>query len=249
MQIRPIKTKIFKEKEHLLPFIISYIPKIKNKTIIVITSKIVALSEARTIPDDGSPKTKVEAIKRESDWAIHTKYIWLTLKNGELMPSAGIDQSNGNKKIVLLPSRAWETARYLHAALIRQYRINCLGIIITDSRTHAFRKGCFGIPIAYAGICGLKNYKGEKDIFGRTIRTVIQNTADALAAAAVLAMGEGSEQTPLAIITGAPVNFRSNINRKELYIDPEDDIYRPFFDSVRKISSRATSRKRPGARP
>ena len=66
MEVRPIKTRIFKERENLVDFIVAHIPHVKEGTIIVVTSKIVALAEGRTleIVDEG---TRENAIKQESD--------------------------------------------------------------------------------------------------------------------------------------------------------------------------------------
>jgi len=49
MKIEPIKTTIFKEGDDLIKFIIKHIPKIKEGDIIVVTSKIVAISEGGTV--------------------------------------------------------------------------------------------------------------------------------------------------------------------------------------------------------
>jgi F420-0:gamma-glutamyl ligase len=63
------------------------------------------------------------------------------------------------------------------------------------------------------------------------------DVADSLATAAVLEMGEGNEQKPLAVIEGASVEFTERVNRKELLIDIKDDLYRPLF-------ARASKKKR-----
>ena len=49
MKIIPIKTKVFNENENLLEFILKYIKKIPEGSVLVVTSKIVALSEGRTV--------------------------------------------------------------------------------------------------------------------------------------------------------------------------------------------------------
>jgi dihydrofolate synthase / folylpolyglutamate synthase len=64
------------------------------------------------------------------------------------------------------------------------------------------------------------------------------NVVDALAAAAVLVMGEGSEQTPLAIISDLPfVTFYdrdpSMEELQQLRIAIDDDLYGPLLTSVR----------------
>ena len=63
------------------------------------------------------------------------------------------------------------------------------------------------------------------------------DVADSLAAAAVLGMGEGAEQQPLALITQPEIEFSQNVRRSELYIPLEDDMYRPLFEKLPKKSS------------
>src|SRR6266508_2193439 len=69
---------------------------------------------------------------------------------------------------------------------------------ITDSKTAPLRVGVTGVTLAYSGFQALNDYVGTKDLFGRAWRMIKVNVVDALATAAVLVMGEGSEQTPLA---------------------------------------------------
>ena len=49
MEIKAIKTRIFNENEDLLQFILKYVKKLPEKSVLVVTSKIVALSEGRTV--------------------------------------------------------------------------------------------------------------------------------------------------------------------------------------------------------
>ena len=60
------------------------------------------------------------------------------------------------------------------------------------------------------------------------------NIADALATFGVLVMGEGDEQSPLAIVKDAPVIFSQKVDRSELKIDIKDDLYRPLFENLPK---------------
>ena len=93
MQIQSIKTKVFNEQEDLTSFILKYIKKLPEKSVLVITSKIVALSEGRVVLYKNE-KQKGELIKQESSFALKTKLTWLTIKDGMVMASAGIDESN-----------------------------------------------------------------------------------------------------------------------------------------------------------
>jgi dihydrofolate synthase / folylpolyglutamate synthase len=224
----PIKTRVFQENENLFAFITQYIKKIPEKSVLVVTSKIVALAEGRTA-EFKNKKNKICLIKEESTLAIRTKYVWLTIKDGMVVPSAGIDESNANGKLILLPKDSFKAARELRKRLRTHYRIKNLGLIITDSRTLPLRMGVTGVALGYAGFRGIKDYRGTPDIFGRRFHFSRTNIPDGLAAAAVFVMGEGAEQQPLALIKDAPITFCETIRRNELLINPKDDLYRPLF--------------------
>ena len=92
------------------------------------------------------------------------------------------------------------------------------------------------MALGYAGFKGIRDYRGTKDIFGRTLKLSRTDVADSLATSAVLAMGEGREKQPLAVIENAPIDFTDkNPSRRELQMDPKKDIYRPLFERVGKI--------------
>ena len=233
MIILPIKTRIFQEGDDLFAFITDYFKKLPEKSVVVITSKIVALAERRTA-EIKNVETKIKLIKSESELAIPTKYVWLTIKDHMVMASAGIDESNANGKLILLPKNSFKTARIIRKALMQKFRIKHLGVLITDSRTVPLRAGITGVALGYSGFRGIKDYRGTPDIFGRKFHFSRTNVADGLATAAVLAMGEGNEQQPLAIIEGFPIEFSNITHSKELRIDFQDDMYHPLFEHLSK---------------
>ena len=47
-------------------------------------------------------------------------------------------------------------------------------------------------------------------------------------------MGEGRECRPLALVTGAEIEFANRINKKELLIPIEEDVYGPMFRKIGK---------------
>lgn len=237
MKIQAIKTKIFLKNQNIYEFIISSLKNhiLKNEDILVVTSKIVALSEGRVI--EYSKKTskkdieklKEKLIKEESEFSLKTKYTWLTIKDGIVMASAGIDESNANNSLILLPKDSFLAAQKIRVYMMKHFNIKKLGVIITDSRTAPLRAGITGQAIGYAGFKGIKSYLRSKDIFGRGFKFSRVDVADSLAAGAVYEMGEGNEQKPLAIINDVKVKFCSEVNKKELNISIEDDMYRPMF--------------------
>jgi len=232
MQVRPIKTPVFKEGEDLEAFVARHIKRLPEKAVVVVTSKIVALSEGRTAPL-GTPKAKERIIRSESQRMLRTKWGWITIKDGMVMWSAGIDESNADGKIILLPKDSFAAATRLRMALRKRYKLKQLGVLITDSRLFPLRAGTVGVAVGYAGFKGIKDYRGKKDIFGRLLKMSRVDAADSLATAAVYVMGEAAERQPLAIIQDAPLEFQNTVDQKELIMDPETDAYRPLFQKFK----------------
>lgn len=233
MRIKAIKTRVFEKNEDLIKFILKYVKKIPERSVLVVTSKIVSLSEGKTA-EYKNEREKVKLIKQESDFAIKTKLTWLTIKNGMVMATAGIDESNAKGKLILLPKDSFQSADSIRKKLKKIFKIKKLGMLITDSRIFPLRAGIVGVALGYAGFKGIKNYIGKKDIFGRVLKMSRTDVADSLATSAVLCMGEGKEQQPMALISNAPVEFTEKVNKKELSIDPKEDLYLPLFGSILK---------------
>ena len=233
MKVTAIRTAIFREGDGLISFITKHISRPREGSIIVVTSKIIALSEHRTAVRT-SEKVKDSIIKSESDFALKTKLAWLTIKNGMVLASAGVDESNANGKLILLPKDSYKTASNLRKVLKKLWKLKKLGVLITDSRLLPLRAGSVGVALGYAGFKGVKDYRGTKDIFGRVLKMSRVDVADSLATAAVLEMGEGAERQPLAIIESAPVEFTEKVNPKELVIAIKKDLYYPLFKRVKE---------------
>jgi F420-0:gamma-glutamyl ligase len=231
MKIQALKTRVFKEGETLLPFVEHYIEQPREESIIVITSKIVALSENRVV-ENTEEETWEKMIKQESQFALRTKWTWLTIKDKMLMSSAGVDRSNADGKLILLPKDSFVQADAIRTYFCSKYKIEKLGIIITDSRCVPLRAGIVGMAIGYAGFRGIKDYVGSPDIFGRTLELSHVDIPDSLAAAAVLCMGEGNEQQPLALISEIELEWSAIVNREELDIEPDDDLFHPLFENL-----------------
>lgn len=235
MKIKTIKTRIFRPSENLIKFIESYVPKIQEETILVVTSKIVALSEGRLIKKT-SKEEKIKIIKKESDFFVNSKYAYLTIKDGVVMANAGIDESNAQDSMILLPKNSFLSAQKIRDYFLKKHSMKNFGVIITDSRSMPLRKGIVGASVGYAGFSGLKDYRQSLDIFGRPFKSSIVNIADSLAISAVLCMGEGDERKPLAIIEKAPVAYLSKIKKNELLMNISDDMYRPIFrNKLKKV--------------
>ena len=239
MKINSIKTgKITIKKRNISEILDKYLPKLKEKSVLAITSKIISICDGRVVKIGEVSKEKL--IEKEAEYFLPSqknKYnIVLTIKNNILIPTAGIDESNGNGYYILWPEHPQENANNIRKYLKKKFSLKNLGVIITDSRTTFGHLGTTGVALAYSGFSALNNYKGKPDIFGRKLKVTQVNVADALAVAAVFVMGEGSEQTPLAVIEDIPfIKFKSRVSEREIknfHVPIKDDIYAPLIKSA-----------------
>ena len=243
MILKAIKTAIVTNNNSGLDaFLDKYIPPLKEKSIVVLTSKVLSIFEKRYIKKNAVDKKSL--IKKESDYYYpHPNKEWnivLTIKNNILIPSAGIDESNGFGHYILWPKNPFNSALKIWKYLRKNFKIKQLGVIITDSKTTPLRWGTTGISIGYCGFEALKDYIGKPDIFNKKLRVTKANIADGLAAAAVAAMGEGAEQTPIIIIEDLKfVVFQDRPpTKKEINgfsIDLKKDLYYPVLSSIKWI--------------
>ncbi len=241
MIVKSIKTpKVTPDVTDILSIIDESITAIDDSSIVAVTSKIVSITQGRMVRKSGVDKN--ELIEKEADFFIppentdHDFYI--TIKNNMLIPNAGIDQSNAGKYYILWPDNAQQVANGIRSFLKEKFKLENIGVLITDSTTAPLRWGVRGISVAHSGFNALNDYIGKPDIFGRKLEVTKVNVADALAAAAVLEMGEGAEQTPLAIISDIPyVEFQDRNPTQEeldsLKISLDDDIFAPILKAVK----------------
>jgi len=145
----------------------------------------------------------VEVVVREADSVVGgIPGFLLCMKNGTLLPNAGVDASNAPLGCVTpLPENPDRSALVIKKTI--EVRCNVkVGVIIADSRTHAMRRGCSGVAIGAAGITAVIDDRGRSDLFGRTLEVTKRAVADNIASAAELVMGEADESTPGAVIRG-----------------------------------------------
>jgi putative folate metabolism gamma-glutamate ligase len=236
MQIKVIQTHRIEPNEFLKSILDRYIPKLAEQTIVVITSKIISLCQGRVVPK--SAVSKEALIRTEADAILQTTDnpydLYLTIKNNILIPSAGIDESNGDGVYILYPQDVQSTAVSLWYHLRETHALEHLGILITDSHTTPMRRGTTGIALGWCGFEPLYCYIGKPDLYEKPLRVTQSNLLDGLASAAVLVMGEGNEQTPLTLIQDAPrISFQNRPPTTEeeqnIMISMAEDLYAPLL--------------------
>lgn len=233
MIIKPIKTHKITAKDHdIIKIIDEYVPSLQENSILVVTSKIAAICEGSTIPLNKASKD--ELVISQADKYLpketNTFQVLVTIKDNVLAVNAGIDESNSQNEYVLWPKNPQDSANKIWEYLRNKFKLKNVGVLITDSKTTPLRYGITGIGIACCGFAAINDFVGTPDIFGRILKMTKVNVMDGLAAASAVVMGEGSEQTPLSVITEISfVQFQDHAPTDEelklLDIDPATDVY------------------------
>jgi putative folate metabolism gamma-glutamate ligase len=240
MIINAIKTeKIVSGAGSIFDVLDRTLATINEGSIVAVTSKIVSICEGNVVPKESI--NKEDLIVQEADYylpASLSKYGYhFTITDNTLISVAGIDESNGEGYYILWPKNSQKTANEIREHLQKKHGLKKVGVVITDSTCNPLRRGTVGISMAHSGFKSLRNYIGTPDLFGRPFGVTQANIAGGLAGAAVLAMGEGTEQTPLCVLTDLDfIEFQDrNPNLEELAettIEPEDDLFAPFLNAV-----------------
>jgi coenzyme F420-0:L-glutamate ligase/coenzyme F420-1:gamma-L-glutamate ligase len=190
----------------------------------------------------------VELVLQESNSILRTRpgTIIVEHKLGFVCANAGIDHSNvasplpegegqglraepveavkAEEWVLLLPKDPDRSSSMIRKE-IESRTGKKIGIIIIDSHGRAWRNGTVGVAIGISGVPGLMDLRGVKDLFGYTLRITMVGTADELAAAASLVMGQAAEGTPVIHVRGFPYRLRES-SIKELLRSKQQDLFR-----------------------
>lgn len=230
VKLIPIKTKVISPGEDLVDLI--PLESLRDGDILVISSKAVSTSRKRLVylsnvkPSERAKSLAkkfemdeklVEIILREADLIIGgVKGVLLTLKDGNLMPNAGVDRSNCPKgTVVLLPENPWEESKRISEEIMKRCGKK-IGVVISDSRVQPLRLGTVGIALGGYGIPLVTDERGKEDLFGRELEITFRAVGDQIASAALLLMGENGEGIPMVVIRGVSLDGESNEIKPEL---------------------------------
>lgn len=234
MHISAVKTRILQPpKDDLLQAIKDSNLVLKEDDVIAVSSKVVSIHEGRCIQADEADKE--ELVRQEADLYVErADSRWrICLKHGAFLASAGIDESNANKHLILLPAEPQKSAQMLYDFFSKEFSVKRLGVIITDSHSTPLRYGTVGVALGWWGFEPVAHFTGKPDLFGRPAQFTRINVVDSLAVASVFAMGELAEQTPLCVLRDIPhLTFTNRDTSNELLIPPREDIYWPLLKGL-----------------
>ena len=163
----------------------------------------------------------VEIILRESRRIVRMRGEVLICEthHGFICANAGVDESNVEHAgwVTLLPKDPDRSAR----ALARE--LGC-GVIITDTFGRVWRDGLVDAAIGIARVPAFLDFRGKTDPYGHRLRVTLLAAADALSAAAGLAMGK-TAGTPAAVIRGFEWEETQDTSAASLLRPAERDLF------------------------
>jgi coenzyme F420-0:L-glutamate ligase/coenzyme F420-1:gamma-L-glutamate ligase len=216
---------------------------IQNGDVIVVTHVVVSRAEgnvvdletvtpsefAKTVAKTTHKDPKlVEVILRESKSIVRMSNGKLITesKQGLVCANSGIDQSNvpGKTVVAPLPKDSDNSARTIRKNVLKISGKD-VAVIVSDTHGRPLRQGEINIALGTAGFEPLRDRRGEKDLFGYTIRIKRTAIADELASAAELVIGQTNEGIPVAIIRGYLYPKSETANAKKIIRPPEEDLF------------------------
>lgn len=216
---------------------------IQNADIIVVTHVIVSRAEGNIVNlknvtpttfatnianSTGKDPRLIEVILRESKRIVRMRNgkLITETKQGLVCANSGVDQSNvpGNSFVAPLPKNADKSAQKIRQK-IRELSEMDVAVIVSDTHGRPLRHGEINIALGTSGFEPLRDRRGEKDLFGYTIRVKKTAIADELASAAELVIGQTNEGIPVAIIRGYSYPKSEIANAKKMTRSPEEDLF------------------------
>jgi len=214
--------------------------------VIVVGQKIISKAEGRFVDleqihpspeadalaeETGKDPRLVELILRESAAVLRKRenLIIVVHKLGFVCANAGIDRSNVENEeegewVLLLPEDPEMSARKLRDGL-RAASGAEIGVLINDSHGRSWRMGTVGVCIGVAGFPPVVDLRGQKDLFGYTLRSTVIGLADEIAAGASALMGQADERQPVIHVRGLSYPLREG-SLSEILREKELDLFR-----------------------
>jgi coenzyme F420-0:L-glutamate ligase/coenzyme F420-1:gamma-L-glutamate ligase len=210
---------------------------LRDNDIVTIADKVLAVSEGRIV--DLGIKPSNEAVSLSKQYGLESGFVQvvldesdktyggvyraiLSVKNGILIANAGVDHKNAPEgKAALWPKNPDSLANEIKKKLEKKTGKK-VGVIIVDSRVNPMRRGTVGIAIGSAGIEPVIDCRGNKDLFGKSLKITFINVIDDLASMAHLAMGETTERIPFVLIRNTQVSMSEGATSDYAKISEED---------------------------
>jgi coenzyme F420-0:L-glutamate ligase/coenzyme F420-1:gamma-L-glutamate ligase len=249
MQLFGIRTRLIEPKDDLVSIILEALSRqglmIDDGDVLVVASKVVSMAQGRltrldTINPSEEAKKLAEKYELDSRFAevvlSEAEEVFggvpgalLTLKDGVLIPNAGVDRKNAPVGFVALwPENPHKTAEKIRAEILEK-AVRRIGVLIADSRVTPLRMGTTGVAIGIAGFNPIRDCRAKKDLYGKEVRITRHALADDLAGAAHLVMGETEARMPALLAKQVPISLAEEVDPELLLIAASECLFMSSF--------------------
>jgi coenzyme F420-0:L-glutamate ligase/coenzyme F420-1:gamma-L-glutamate ligase len=216
---------------------------IRDGDVVIVAQKIVSKAEGRILRLSEVQPTEfartvaaytrkrpslAEVILRESKSIVRMApgHLITETRQGIVCANSGVDRSNvdGGGTVTLLPEDPDRSAKKIRNGIKKLAR-KTAAVIISDTSGRPLREGHVDIAIGIAGIEPISDLRGQKDLFGYTLRVKQTAVADELAAAGELVIGQAQEAIPVAIIRGFKFRPSDRAKASKLIRRREKDLF------------------------
>lgn len=221
-----------------LPSLITDRVHVENGDILCIASSVYSKSKGYTrmladiTPGDRAvrigkrtgedPRFLQAVLDASTDVLLEYPFILSEVAGGHIGVRAGVDQSNiDDGKVILLPPDSMKAAAEVRQRIL-DITGNTSGVIITDTVGRAFRRGQTGNAIGWSGIHAIRDFRGDKDLFGHVLKITEEAVVDEIAGFANYVMGESNNGVPAVLMKGC----EPWSGHDDLYYRKEEDIMR-----------------------
>ncbi len=211
--------------------------------IVIIAQKIVSKAEGRVVAlskvkpsafamevakEAEKDPRHVEVILREAKKIIRMRggHLITETRHGLICANSAVDASNVGRQrdhVTLLPANPDASARRIQDRMRKLTGVDS-PVIVTDTFGRPWRMGHVNFAIGISGLKPIRDYRGTKDMYRRTLRVTEMAVADELASAGELVMNK-ADRVPVAVIRGYKYR-RGRGSAKDLQRPEELDLFR-----------------------
>jgi coenzyme F420-0:L-glutamate ligase/coenzyme F420-1:gamma-L-glutamate ligase len=220
MQLYAVKTRVVKVGDNLVEVVLDSLRKqrlnLENDDMLALASKVVSYSQRRIVNlSDVKPSRRAEKLAKK--FSLEPGFAELVVDEADKI-YGGVEKALLTLKDNVLTANAGIDNKNAP-------------VMVVDSGLVPLRIGTVGLALAVAGFSPIREWRGRKDLYGKTIVITRHAVADDLASAAHLLMGEAAEKTPVVLIRDAPVDFDNNIHSvAEMVMPSTECIFMSTFE-------------------
>jgi len=166
------------------------------------------------------PRFVQAVLDASTDIIMEHPFILSEMSFGHIGVRAGVDQSNiEDGMVIFLPPDPMKAAQELREE-IRKRALKDVGVIITDTCGRSFRRGQTGNAIGWSGFTAIRDFRGDKDLFGHVLKITEEAVVDEIAGFANFVMGESNNGVPAVVFR----NCGRWTGHDNLYFRTDEDI-------------------------